>query len=116
MADAPDADAESAEHYGNLLLAANRPIEAAGAYEKSRDLLGADAGWAIWLQIGSAYDKAGRWPLAQAALERAVALGPDQAVGEQQARHKSDRRHRKDHHERGDQRRVQRRRQADPHR
>jgi tetratricopeptide (TPR) repeat protein len=80
MADAPDADAESAEHYGNLLLAAKRPLEAAGAYEKSRDLLGADAGWAIWLQIGSAYDKAGRWPLAQAALERAVALGPDQAV------------------------------------
>ncbi len=80
MAEAPDGDAESAEHYGNLLLAAKRPLDAAAAYEQSRDRLGADAGWAIWLQIGSAYDKAGRWPQAQAALDRAVALGPDQAV------------------------------------
>lgn len=80
MAEAPDGDAESAEHYGNLLLAAKRPLDAAAAYEQSRDRLGGDAGWAIWLQIGSAYDKAGRWPLAQAALERAVSLGPDQAV------------------------------------
>lgn len=80
LTDAPDADADSAEHYGNMLIAANRPLEAAVAYEKSRDRLGTSAGWAIWLQIGSAYDKADRWSLAQAALEQAVALGPDQAV------------------------------------
>ena len=80
LAAAPGADADSAEHYGNMLLIAKRPLEAAVAYETSRDRLGAEAGWAIWLQIGSAYDKADRWPLAQAALERAVALGPDQAV------------------------------------
>ncbi|MGN6817280.1 MAG: tetratricopeptide repeat protein [Sphingomonas sp.] len=80
LADAPGADAESAEHYGNMLLIAGHPLDAATAFEKSRDRLGADAGWTIWLQIGSAYDKAGRWPLAQAALERAVALGPNQAV------------------------------------
>ena len=80
LADAPDGDADSAEHYGNMLLVANRPLEAAVAYEQSRDRLGDEASWAIWLQIGSAYDKAGRWELARAALERAVALGPDQAV------------------------------------
>jgi len=80
LADAPDGDADSAEHYGNMLLIADRPLEAAVAYEKARDRLGDDAGWAVWLQIGSAYDKAGRWELARAALERAVALGPDQAV------------------------------------
>lgn len=80
LAEAPGAGAESAEHYGNMLIAADRPLDAAMAYEQSRDRLGTAAGWAIWLQIGSAYDKAGRWPLAQAALERSVALGPDQAV------------------------------------
>jgi len=80
LAEAPDGDAESAEHYGNMLLIANRPLEAAVAYEKARDRLGDDAGWSVWLQIGSAYDKAGRWELARAALEQAVALGPDQAV------------------------------------
>lgn len=80
LAEAPDGDADSAEHYGNILMAAKRPLEAALAYEKARDRLGEEAGWSIWLQIGSAYDKAGRWSLAQAALERAVALGPDQAV------------------------------------
>ena len=34
----------------------------------------------VWLQYGGALDRAGRWPEARAALERAVALGPDQPL------------------------------------
>jgi len=76
----PDSDAGTAQIYGNLLLANDRPLEAAAAFETARDRLGVDAGWSAWLQIGAAYDKAGRWPQAKAAYEKAIALGPDKVV------------------------------------
>lgn len=76
----PDADAGIAAAYGTLLLAADRPLEAAAAFETARDRLGSDAGWSIWLQIGAAYDKAGRWPQAKAAYEKSLTLGPDKPV------------------------------------
>lgn len=76
----PDADAGIAQAYGTLLLGADRPLEAAAAFETARDRLGSDAGWAIWLQIGAAYDKAGRWPQAKMAYEKSLELGPDKPV------------------------------------
>ncbi len=80
LAEAPDNDPESAELYGNMLLAADRPLEAAAAYERARDRLGDKAGWDIWLQLGSAYEKGGKWSQAKAAFEQAITLSPDQAV------------------------------------
>lgn len=77
---APAADAESALIYGNMLIAADRPLEAANAYELARDRRDADAGWQVWLQIGSAYEKAGRWPDARTAFEKSLALDAEQAV------------------------------------
>ena len=77
---AAGADAESALIYGNMLTAADRPLDAAKAYELARDRRGVEAGWQVWLQIGSAYEKAGRWPDARTAFEKSLALDPEQAV------------------------------------
>ena len=76
----PDADAGIAQLYATMLLSAGHPLEAAAAFETARDRMGSDAGWAIWLQIGAAYDKAGRWPQARAAYEQSLALSPGEAV------------------------------------
>jgi tetratricopeptide (TPR) repeat protein len=78
--DAPGADDEVARSYANLLMDADRPAEAAAVFATARDRMGAEADWRIWLQIGSAQDRAGKWPQAKAALERSLELGPSQAV------------------------------------
>ncbi|MFN3677873.1 MAG: tetratricopeptide repeat protein [Sphingomonas pseudosanguinis] len=65
--------------YADQLIAAGRPADAAAWYEKVTE---ADPAlpWAAWLQYGGALDQAGRKDEADAALARAVALGPDEPL------------------------------------
>ena len=78
--EAPGADDQVARSYGDLLMSADRPSEAATAYATARDRQGVRADWRIWLQIASAQDRAGKWSKAKASLERSLELGPSQAV------------------------------------
>ena len=64
----------------DLYLRLDRPREAAPLYRTLVERAGAGAGWAEWLQLGAALDLAGDWKAARPALERALALGPDQAL------------------------------------
>lgn len=80
LSDAPGADDDVARLYGNLLMRADRPAEAAAAFTTARDRMGDAADWSAWLQIGAAQEEAGRWDLARPALERAVAMAPDQPL------------------------------------
>lgn len=74
------AGSEDAGRVGDLLVDAGRPDEAVGAYALAIERAGGQADWTHYFQLGGALDEAGRWPEARAALERAVALGPDQPV------------------------------------
>lgn len=70
---------------GDILSSLERHVEAADAYGRAITLVGPDDVkddrlWTLWLMRGSAYEQAGLWPEAKAALERAHALAPDQAV------------------------------------
>jgi tetratricopeptide (TPR) repeat protein len=78
--DARGADDQVARSYGDLLMNADRPAEAAIAYTTARDRQGAKTDWRIWFQIGSAQDRAGKWSQARASLERSLELGPAQAI------------------------------------
>lgn len=80
LSEAPGADDNAARLYGNLLMEADRPADAASAFTVARDRMGAQADWRAWLQIGAAEEEAGRWDLARPALERAVAMAPDQPL------------------------------------
>ncbi len=65
--------------YGDQLIAAKQPAEAAIWYER---VTRADPPipWAAWLQYGGALDQAGRVNEADAALAKAVQLGPDEPL------------------------------------
>lgn len=80
LADAPGADDDVVQLYGNLLMDADRPADAAQAFATARDRLGKAADWDVWLRLGAAQDKAGKWNLARPALERAVTMAPEQPV------------------------------------
>jgi len=68
---------------GDILMKLDRHAEAADAYraalrqyspsDKTRE-------WSLWLLLGGALERGGNWPEAQEALEKAVALGPDEPV------------------------------------
>ena len=78
LAERADASLYDIGRYGELLLAAQRAGEAATQYRRVVDQSPNQSD--AWLQYGSALDQAHRWPEARAALERAVALGPDQPL------------------------------------
>ncbi|WP_294236906.1 tetratricopeptide repeat protein [uncultured Sphingomonas sp.] len=65
--------------YGDQLIAAKRPADAAVWYERVTRTDPAIP-WAAWLQYGGALDQAGRADEADAALAKAVELGPDEPL------------------------------------
>jgi len=70
---------------GGVYFAMQKPADAAVAFRKAiavaeADHAPADTLWPLNLQLGTALDLAGDWPGAKAALQRALALAPDQAV------------------------------------
>ena len=68
---------------GDLYSDLKRHDEAAPAYGAAIDLAaskGEAARWSLHLLHGGALERAGSWPEARAALQRAYALAPDQAV------------------------------------
>ncbi|WP_230481690.1 tetratricopeptide repeat protein [Sphingomonas sp. Leaf21] len=79
LATAKTAGLEDWQVYADQLIAAKRPADAAPWYER---VTRADPPlpWAAWLQYGGALDQAGRRDEADAALARAVALGPDEPL------------------------------------
>ena len=72
---APD---DALQRFADLLMVAERPHDAVPVYRKLIDRAGRDAGWSAWMQYGGALDEAGDWPRAHKALQRAVALAPDE--------------------------------------
>lgn len=70
---------------GDIYSSLEKAPEAAEAYGKAIALIGSDAKdderlWTLWLLRGSALEQAGNWAEAKPALEKALALAPDQAV------------------------------------
>ncbi len=81
LAAAPEASLFDHARLGDALSARKQFDRAASAYRKSIDLAelgGGQAPWALWLSYGGALDSAGDWPKAKAALQKAVALDPEQ--------------------------------------
>lgn len=80
---APGAGAAEWARAGDIYLRLDRPADAAAAYGTAL-ASGAGAGaaslWPLWLQRGTALELAGDWPGAEAALEQAGALAPDQPI------------------------------------
>lgn len=71
----PDASVADLQRLADLNMRLDRPAEAAPLYARLVERAGTRADWADWLQYGAALDRAGRWPEARAALEKAVARG-----------------------------------------
>lgn len=80
VAMSPGATVQDARRQGDLLMAADRYADAAKAYATALSRAGKQADWTLHLQHGGALDQAGRWPEARPALERAVALAPDEPL------------------------------------
>lgn len=78
LSGAPGAGADDAQRYGEVLMAADRPADAARAFSMAISRAGANADWLLYLQAGSAREQAGDWKGAEPLLRKAVALGPDQ--------------------------------------
>ncbi len=81
---APAAGSVEQARVGDLYLELDRRKEAAAAYGKAiaraeREPASRRGLWTLWLQRGGALEQAGDWTAARPALERAVALAPDQA-------------------------------------
>jgi tetratricopeptide (TPR) repeat protein len=78
---APDADVAAWTRVGDLYGELDRHADAATAYGRALDLAGkSEPPWTLWLLRGGALEQAGDWPAAKAALQKALALAPDQAV------------------------------------
>lgn len=80
---APRAGALELSRLGEVYSALDRHAEAADAYGRAIALIekqGEDVPWTFWLLRGGALEQAGNWAEARPALEKAVALGPDQPV------------------------------------
>lgn len=77
---AGDADVTAVRREADLLMANARFDDAAAAYRRAITLAGDDAGWLLYLQAGSALDRAGRWREAKPLIEKSVALAPDQPI------------------------------------
>lgn len=80
LARAPGADVAAIQREGDLLMANARFADAAIAYRRAIDRAGERADWVLYLQAGSALDRAGRWRDARPLIEKSVALAPDQPV------------------------------------
>lgn len=78
LAEAKQAGAEDWRRYGDLLINAGRPAEAADAYGEAIERAGEQAHWTLFLQRGGAREQAGDWDAALPDLKRAVALAPDE--------------------------------------
>lgn len=70
---------------GEVHLAAGRPGDAAGAFQRAIEAraVGGDQSideWVLWLMRGSAHDEADQWPEAKAALQEAFRLAPEQPL------------------------------------
>ena len=78
--DATQADAGPAEwqRYADQLGTANRYADAAPWYRRIVDVR--PGVWSAWLQYGGALEQAGDWPRARTALQKAVALAPDEPL------------------------------------
>jgi Flp pilus assembly protein TadD len=73
---------EALQALGDILRQKHRYADAVSAYTRALARMphaGAQA-WAIYFNRGSAYDRAHDWPKAQADLERALELAPNQPV------------------------------------
>uniref|UniRef100_UPI0025E5B90F tetratricopeptide repeat protein n=1 Tax=uncultured Sphingomonas sp. TaxID=158754 RepID=UPI0025E5B90F len=79
LATAKDSGIDDWQVYADQLIAAKRPADAVPWYER---VTRADPAipWAAWLQYGGALDQAGRKDEADAALAKAVELGPDEPL------------------------------------
>jgi len=77
-------DRASAEiQLGDLLRGQKRFVEAAGAYSEAVRRLkaaGSPPHWALYYSRGIAYERSGQWSLAEADLEHALELKPDQPL------------------------------------
>lgn len=79
----PNATAADWSRAGDIYAALDRYRQAADCYARALDRAdgaGGKAAWALWLQRGSALERAGDWAAAKPALQKAVALAPDEAV------------------------------------
>jgi tetratricopeptide (TPR) repeat protein len=67
---------------GELYVELDRPEEASAAFDRALALPAGDGypQWALHLLRGSAFDEAGNWPEAKAALEAAYKLAPQEAI------------------------------------
>jgi len=80
LAEARGATSGDWQRYGDALIEANKPVDAAQAYKRALDKAGKAADWVLYLQLGAAYDQAGDWGRARPALEKAVAMAPESPV------------------------------------
>lgn len=80
LAEAPDATIDDIRRLADLYMGEENAVAAAPLYRALIDRRGAAADGLDWLQYGAALDRAGQWPAAREALERAVALAPMDAM------------------------------------
>ncbi|MBX9858476.1 MAG: tetratricopeptide repeat protein [Sphingomonas sp.] len=80
LAEAPDADVDALRREADLLMTEARYADAAAAYRRAIARAGDEAGWLLYLQAGSALDRAGRWREARPLIEKSIALAPDQPI------------------------------------
>lgn len=80
IASAPGARAADVRRHADLLADRAQFDAAAIAYRRAIELDPGAADWVVYLQLGSALDRAGRWSKARPMLEKSVALAPDQPV------------------------------------
>ncbi len=83
LAAAPNSGVVASVRLGDVLNRAGKYVEANQAYDAA--LKASEAGdkaaeqWALWYLKGTALDRAGDWSASKAALQKAVALAPNQA-------------------------------------
>jgi Flp pilus assembly protein TadD len=75
---ASNGDGAALQRHADLLMAADRPAEAAPVYRRLIDA--GKPGWSDWLQYGAALDESGDWPDAHRALAEAVKLAPEEPL------------------------------------
>ena len=81
----PDASVSDWTLLGDIMSGLDRHGEAADAYGRAITLIPVDAKdderlWTLYLLQGSALEQADRWPEAEKALRKSLALSPEQAV------------------------------------
>jgi tetratricopeptide (TPR) repeat protein len=77
LAAGPAPESDAVRRLADLHADMDRPDLAAPLYRLLLDRAGTAATGAMWLRYGAALDQAGQWPAARDALDRAVALAPD---------------------------------------